>query len=86
MSFVPKVSETLIFLGKITKITPISLNYDTPILWFFFRSVDPLLIRPPLQLSTEEYLVWIADLCKAEFIKKCQQLLKPLQMIMIRND
>ena len=55
MNFVPKVSKTFIFLGKITEITPISLYYDPLILWFFTGVSTPCLFDPPLQLSTEEY-------------------------------
>ena len=42
MTFVQKVSKTFIFLGKINKITSISVYYDPPA------------YSTPLQLSTEE--------------------------------
>ena len=70
MTFVPKVSKTFIFLGKITKIIPISLNYDPPILWFFYWSVDL-----PLQLSTEEYCY---SKCYSKgFLQRPQEILDP---------
>ena len=60
MTFVPKVSKTFISLGKITKITPISLNnFDPHILWFFYRSVDrPCLFNLPTIKHRRENMVF----------------------------
>ena len=68
MSFAPKVSKTFIFLGKITKITPISLYYDPPFYDFLPECRRPCLFDP-LQLSTEEYSVR-ATISESESLSK----------------